>query len=438
MTLALRTCVALAALLFVPGVAGAAAIALTGATVHTVSGPTLENATVVMENGRITAVGRDLAIPAGAEIVRCMGKHVFPGFVSPYTVLGLTEIASVRGTNDYQETGSTNPDIRAEVQINPDSDLLPVARVNGITSALVAPRGGALSGTSALIHLDGWTWEDMTVSAPVGLHVQWPNMTPVHAWWQRKSDEEQKKDRDQAIANLRKAFDDARAYWKARDAEGQSGIPRHDRDVKWDAMRKALRGEIPVMITAPALNQIEAALAFAEEEKLPRVVLVNANDAWRVADELKRRGIAVITSGVLGPPARDDEPYDQTFSVPHRLYQAGVTFCISDGGGVDDAMNARNLPYNAAMAAAFGLPRDEALKAVTLSPARILGVGDRLGSIEPGKIADLVVADGDPLEIATHVERVYIAGRAIPMENRQSRLFEKYDDRPRGPKARKR
>jgi len=214
-------------------------------------------------------------------------------------------------------------------------------------------------------------------------------------------------------------------------------VPRHDRDVKWDAMGKALRGEIPVMFEADALNQIRAVLRFADDLKLPKVVLVGGDDAWRVADELKARDIAVIAGPTLETPRRRSDAYDAAYVAPARLQKAGVRYCISDGGSSFNAMNSRNLPYHAAMAAAFGLPRDEALKSVTLYPAQILGVGDRLGSIEKGKIADLIVTDGDPLEITTHVEQVWVAGREMSLENRQSRLFEKYDGRPRGPMARK-
>jgi imidazolonepropionase-like amidohydrolase len=429
----------LAALVVTPRAAGAETVAFTGATVHTVSGPTLENATIVIENGRIVAVGRDLAPPAGARVVACAGKHIYPGMIAANTVLGLIEVGSVEGSNDFQETGNTNPNVRAEVEVNPESELLPVARLNGITSALVIPRGGALSGTSALMHLDGWNAGDMTIQAPVGLHVQWPNMTPVRGFFfEQRSDEEQMKARDEAIDAIRRNFDDARAYWKAREAEGRAGIPRHDRDVKWDAMGRALRGEIPVYVHANALNQIRAALRFADEQKLTRIVLVGGADAWRAADELKARDIPVIAGGILALPRHNADPYDEAYAVPARLHQAGLRFCISDGGGQFAAMNARNLPYQAAMAAAYGLPRDEALRSVTLYPAQILGVSDRLGSIEPGKIADLVVASGDPLEITTRVEQVWINGRAVAMETRQTRLFEKYDGRPRGSRARKR
>jgi len=414
-------------------------VLFTGATIHPVSGPEITGQSLLIRDGRIAAIGGNVAPPPNTRTVALPGLHIYPGFVSANSVLGLTEINSVQGTNDYQETGSTNPDIRAEVQVNPESELLPVALANGVTSALVVgrARGGALTGTSALMHLSGWTREDMTVRAPVGLHVQWPNMTPIHAFFETRTDEQQAKDRDQAIENIRKAFEDARAYWKARDAESGNAVPRHDRDVKWDAMGKALRGEIPVMFEADALNQIRAVLRFADDLKLPKVVLVGGDDAWRVADELKARDIAVIAGPTLETPRRRSDAYDAAYVAPARLQKAGVRYCISDGGSSFNAMNSRNLPYHAAMAAAFGLPRDEALKSVTLYPAQILGVGDRLGSIEKGKIADLIVTDGDPLEITTHVEQVWVAGREMSLENRQSRLFEKYDGRPRGPMARK-
>jgi imidazolonepropionase-like amidohydrolase len=422
--------------LFAAGSASAETLALTGGTLHTVSGPVIENGTLVIENGKIAALGRDARVPEGARVVSCAGKHVYPGMISANTILGLVEVGSVRGTVDFREAGETNPNIRAEVAINPESDLLPVTRVNGVTTAMVAPRGGTIAGTAAVIHLDGWTYEDMTLQAPVGLFVQWPSLTR-RGFGDRRSEQEMRKAWNESVENLRSAFKDARAYWKAREAEATKGVPRHDRDLKYDAMGRAVRGEIPVLFQASSLTQIRAALRFAEEEKLPRVILVGADDAWRVAHELKARDIAVIAGPMLAMPERRYEPYDQSFTLPEKLREAGVRYCVSDGGGGMDATNARNLPYHAAMAAAFGLPRDEALKSVTLYPAQILGVADRVGSLEVGKVADVFVSDGDPLEIETQVEQVYIAGKPVSMETRHTRLFSKYDHKPRGEKARK-
>jgi imidazolonepropionase-like amidohydrolase len=263
-------------------------------------------------------------------------------------------------------------------------------------------------------------------------------MTPIHAFFILASDEEQNKQRDEAIKVISNAFDDARAYWKARDAEAGKGVPKHDDDVRWDAMRKVLKGEIPVVFHCDALAQIRAVLGFCDQQKLTNVVLLGGYDSWRVADELKRRNIAVIVGGVLATPNRGYEAYDEAFTVAAKLSKAGVRFAIADEGGSFAEANARNVPYQAAMAAAFGLDHDEALKAVTLYPAQILGAGDKVGSIEVGKLADLQITDGDPLLVATHCEQVVVNGKLVPMESRQTRLFHKYDAKPRGPHARKR
>ena len=418
--------------------ARAEVLALTGGTVHPVTGPEIPNGTVLVEGAKITAVGAGIPVPSGAKVIDCTGKHVYPGFVHANTILGLQEISTIEGSDDSRETGNLNPNQRAEVMYNPDSDFLPVARLNGVTTVLTIPGGGAVRGTSALMHLDGWTQEDITVRAPAALHVQWPNMTPIHAFFELRSDEEQAKARDEAIKAIGDAFDDARAYWTARDAESGKGVPRHDDDVRWDAMRKALRGEIPVAFHCDALNQIRAVLRFCDQQKLTNIILLGGYDSWRVADELKRRNIAVIVAGVLATPNRGYESYDEAFTVASKLAKAGVRYCIADEGGGFAAANARNVPYQAAMAEAFGLDHDEALKSVTLYPAQILGAGDKIGSIEVGKLADLQVTDGDPLIIATHCEQVVVNGKVVPMESRQTRLFKKYDERPRGPHARKR
>jgi imidazolonepropionase-like amidohydrolase len=418
--------------------ARAEVLALTGGTVHPVTGPEIANGTVLVEGAKITAVGSGIAVPSGAKVIDCTGKHVYPGFVHANTILGLQEISTIEGSDDSRETGNLNPNQRAEVMYNPDSDFLPVTRLNGVTTVLTIPGGGAVRGTSALMHLDGWTQEDITVRAPAALHVQWPNMTPIHAFFELRSDEEQAKARDEAIKAIGDAFDDARAYWTARDAESGKGVPRHDDDVRWDAMRKALRGEIPVAFHCDALNQIRAVLRFCDQQKLTNIILLGGYDSWRVADELKRRNIAVIVAGVLATPNRGYESYDEAFTVASKLAKAGVRYCIADEGGGFAAANARNVPYQAAMAEAFGLDHDEALKSVTLYPAQILGAGDKIGSIEVGKLADLQVTDGDPLIIATHCEQVVVNGTVVPMESRQTRLFKKYDERPRGAHARKR
>lgn len=406
-------------------------IVLSGGTVHTVSGETLEDAQVLMDAGKIRAVGRNLSLPGGTQIVDVRGKHVYPGLISPNTVLGLVEIGAVRATVDTSEPGAVNPNARAEVSINPDSELLPVARANGILTALSVPQpvggddnpGSGIAGTSALIKLDGWTWEDMTLSAPVGLHVFWPQMTINRDPRFPKSPEDQQVDLDKRLRQLRDTFATARAYLRGKQAAAR-GTPLAT-DLRWEAMTAVMEGKIPVFVHANEIKQIKAALEWTADEQL-RMVLVGGQDAWRVADLLKVRDIPVIISSVLSLPERRWEAYDTPFTNPLKLQKAGVRFCIANDGSAFAAPQDRNLPYQAGMAAAYGLPKEEALKAITLYPAQILGMGARLGSIDVGKDATVLVTTGDPLEITSRVEMAYIQGREIDLANRQKRLYEKY------------
>ena len=401
-------------------------IALVGGTLVTVSGDTIPSGTILFDQGKIVALGTSVALPDGTEQIDVSGKWVYPGLIAANTVLGLTEINAIRATRDYAEVGDIKPNVRVEVGLNPDSELLPVARANGITLALTVPRGGLISGTSAVIMLDGWTWEQMTLKAPVGLHIFWPFMGVRTAPWIRKSKEEQVRDRDRRIARIRQAFADARAYWKAKRAEiADKNIPYHDTDLRWEAMRPVLEGEIPVFVHADEIRQIEAALDWARSENI-RLVLVGGYDAWRVADRLKEQQVPVIIGGVHRRVLRRWEPYDTPFTLARKLYEAGVTFCIASEGSPFGAAHERNLPYQAATAAAYGLPRTEALKAVTLYPAQILGIDDRAGSLEPGKDATLIVTTGDPLEITTQVTMEFIQGRKVDLSSKQTQLYEKY------------
>ncbi|RMD90930.1 MAG: hypothetical protein D6813_08430 [Calditrichaeota bacterium] len=400
-------------------------IALVNGTVHTVSGAVIENGTVLFVDGKIQAVGTNVELPPATETIDVTGKHIYPAMIAANTALGLVEINAVRATRDFAEVGDIKPNVRAEVALNPDSELLPVTRANGVALAQSVPLGGLISGTSALIMLDGWTWEEMTLKAPMGVHVRWPYMAPIRSPFVRRSVEEQLKERDKQLRKIREAFAEARAYMKAKEAEKQKGVPYHDTDLRWEAMIPVLKKEIPVFVHANEIRQIEAAIDWAGSEDI-NMVLVGGMDAWRVADELKAKNIPVILGGVHNLPMRRWEPYDTPFTVAKKLYEAGVKFCIGSTGSPFEAPNTRNLPYHAATAAAYGLPKEEALKAVTLYPAEILGVADRVGSIDVGKDATLIVTDGDPLEIRTHVEMEFIQGRKIDLESKHTQLYTKY------------
>jgi imidazolonepropionase-like amidohydrolase len=361
------------------------------------------------------------------------GKHVYPGLIDANTVVGLVEIGSVAGGVDIAETGSINPQVQTAIAINPDSELIPVTRANGITHVVAAPEGGLVSGTSSLVRLSGWTWEDLSAARPVALHIQWPSFAIRRGGGggpPPPSEEDQKKDRDEALKKIRRLFEDARAYARAKSAAHAADRPL-DPDAALEAMLPVIDGKVPVIVAASQAAQIKSAISWAESEGV-RLILLGAGDVAREAALLKEKNIPVIVDGVLSVPSRDDDPYDAAYSVAARLAQAGVRFCISSGGGSFASAMVRNLPYHAAMAAAHGLPKDVALRAVTLSAAEVLGVGADLGSIEKGKSASLILTDGDPLEIRTKVLASWIDGRSAPLEdNKHDRLYRKYAQRPR-------
>ncbi len=400
-------------------------IALTGGTIHPVVGEPIENGTIVFDKGKIIAIGTQVELPDNCRVISVEGLHVYPVLIAANTVIGLVEIPAVRATRDFAEVGEIKPNVRAETAINPDSEIIPVTRANGIGLALSVPQGGLISGTSALIMLDGWTWEQMTLKAPVALHVRWPSMAIRKGPRVKQSPAEQQKAIDAKIQKIRQAFADARAYWKAKQAEKTRGIPYHDTDSRWEAMIPVLKGEVPVFVHANTVREMKAAIAWAEEEGI-QLVIVGGYDAWRIADELKERNIPVIIAGIHRLPLRRWEAYDTPFSVAAKLSKAGVKFCIATEGSPFGAAHERNLPYHAATAAAYGLPREEALKAVTLYAAEILGVADRVGSLEVGKDATLMVTTGDPLEITTQVKQMFLQGRQIDLSSRHTQLYQKY------------
>jgi imidazolonepropionase-like amidohydrolase len=416
----------------VTGAATAEVVAFTNATLHPVSGPPIEDGAMLVEGGKITAVGREVVIPDGARRVELEGKHLYPSFIHPFSALGLVEIGSVRGTVDTTEVGDVNSNVRAEVAFHADSQLLPVTTSGGVLVAHVTPRGGLLNGTSAVMRLAGWNWRQMTLAAPVAMHLDFPDLLPPTGGFRRRSQDEVDKEKKRALEVLDRVAAEARAYDTARRAAEAGSGPAVDHDARLEALRPVLAGELPLFIQAAERTQIEAALDWAAEQELTNLVLVAGTDAAYLAERLAADEVPVILNGVLRQPARDWEPYDSAYTAAARLHEAGVSFAIGDGGSSFGAANARNLPFHAAMAAAFGLPREIALRSVTLSAAELLGVADRLGSLEPGKDATFIVTDGDPLEILTRIESSWLEGVQIdPESDRQRRLYRRYDSRPR-------
>jgi imidazolonepropionase-like amidohydrolase len=404
-------------------------VAIRNATIYPVTSAPIPNGTIVFVNGVITAVGTNVTIPAGATVIDGSGLSVYPGLIDSGSQVGLTEISSVAGTNDTTELGELNPNARAEIAVNPHSNLIPVTRVNGVTTVIAEPEGGIISGQSALIQLAGWTAKEMVLKAPVALHIHFPRLRSAPFIEQPQDEEaekEAKKNYTNEVDKLHDLLRDAQAYAKAAAAKSKdSTVRRFDRDVLLDALVAAVEGREPVIMHANLARDIRAALKFADEFKL-KVILADAADVAQVIPELKARNAAVILGPILALPPREDDPYDLIFTNAKTLYDNGIRFSIQSS----DAHNARNLPYHAAMCAAFGLPKDVALKAITIFPAEIFGVADRIGSLEPGKIANVIVTDGDPLEIVTQVQRVFIGGEDIPMETNQTLLYKKFLQRP--------
>lgn len=406
---------------------------ITDATLYPVSSAPIENGRMLIDKGRIVALGDAASVPdqAGATVISLKGKRVYPGLVSANTALGLTEISAVRATLDTTESGAMNPNARALVAVNADSELLPVTRANGVLAALAVPRAGPaglIAGTSALVQLDGWNWEDMGLVPEVALHVTLPSMrlnSALYPTLPSQRVEEMQRMTSERLKSLEDAFEAAAAYAKARTSDQTTPI-----DSRWEAMLPVFAGKRAVFFTANELAQIRYALSFAERFSL-KIVVVGGMEAWRVADLLRDRSVPVIIAGVHRLPLRREEETSAPFQLAARLSAAGVKFCIARGGGEFDAAMERNLPFDAATAAAHGLARDEALKAITLYPAQILGAADQLGSLERGKLASFFVTDGDPLEIRTQVERIFIQGREVPLSDRQTSLNKKYEEKYR-------
>jgi imidazolonepropionase-like amidohydrolase len=398
--------------------------ALTNVVLHVGTGETVPGASVLVQGGRIKSVSKNgQDFPAGTTILDGKGLHVYPGMIDAATVLGLTELGSARETHDFAEGGDFQPDLRASIAINPDSELIPVTRANGVLTVVTRPTGSIIAGQSALIDLAGWTPKEMAVVDPVALHVEFPQ--PFQGFMVGNPNRlgiaraVTRKQREEKIRRLKELFQQATAYDEARKAD-----PKQPTNPRLEALVSYARGQKPVVIQANRKQEITEALKVADELKL-KMILSGGLDAWKVAGELKKRDVPVIVGPVMALPDEPYDPYDAPYAGPARLHEAGVRFCIRSAG----QENTRNLPYEAAMAASYGLPPDEALKAVTLYPAQILGVADQLGSIEPGKRANLVLTNGDVLQASTQVLGLFIDGRPLQPTSKQTRLYERYRER---------
>ncbi len=407
-------------------------IAIRNARIVTVSGADIENGTVVIRDGKIEAVGTNVSVPAGAQTIDGRGLSVYPGMIDAGTNMGLVEVPQgANGTVDLSEVGDFNPNAKAIIAVNPHSAHIAVTRVEGITNTLTAPTGGLISGQAALINLLGTAPKEMAVVPQAALVINYPRtgfggggfgggfQQPPNLADTLTANERQ-------VEQIRKMLRDAEAYGRAQDAYAKDkSLPRPDRNVVLEPLVPYVRGEQPVIFRADREAEIRGAVRFAEEMKLKPIIL-GGNDAWKVASLLKEKNVPVILTGIFSLPSREDDAYDSLYENPAKLQQAGVRFCISTG---DAGPEVRNLAQYAGMAAAFGLSKADAVKSVTLYPAQILNVADRLGSIEVGKMANLVVTDGDLLEIRTRIRFLLIDGRPVVLSSRHTELNDAFKNR---------
>jgi imidazolonepropionase-like amidohydrolase len=394
------------------------------ATIVTVSGPRITGGTVVMQGGKITAVGAAAATPAGATVIDGTGMFVYPGMINAGTEIGLSEIESVPGGEDQQEVGQFNPHDVALTAVNPFSESIPLPRYNGITSALTMPRGGLISGTASLIDLSGWTGDQMAIKRSAALIVNYPRVAGGRGGRGGGGGADQV---NAGVKQLQDYFTQAKEYSdiKAKLAGGAPG--RQTINLPMEAMVAVVRGELPVIFNAETAGQIRGALAFADSFKL-KAIIRGGRESWQLADTLAARKVPVILGPMYAMPD-PGSPYDEVFATPAVLIKAGVVIAFSTNGATD----VRNLPFEVAMAEPYGLSPDDAIKAVTLSTAQIFGVADRYGSIETGKVANLFVSNGDPMDPRSNVKFLFIRGELVPLVDRHTKLYEEFRARPKPP-----
>jgi imidazolonepropionase-like amidohydrolase len=398
------------------------AVAITGATVHVGNGQVLNNATVIMADGKITAVGTGISVPTGAKRVDAQGKHVYPGLILSASNLGLVEIGSVRASSDVREIGDLNPDVRSITAYNVDSKVINTLRSNGVLLANVVPEGGIVSGTSSVVQLDAWTPKDAGYKVDEGVHINMPLLMagPTRRFGGFGGPNAQQpvdpvKEGLDKVEKLKTFFQQAKAY----NAEGT-----HDRtNLKFEAVKGLFDKSQKLYVHANTVKQMLVALDFVKEFGFD-VVIVGGSDSWQIADLLKQNNVSVILNQMHSLPTAEDDDVDQPYKTPAMLQKAGVTFAINDE---DEQNRGRNLMFNAGTAAAYGLTKEQALQAITLNAAKCLGIEKQTGSIEVGKDANVIISDGDILDMRTsQVTDAYIQGRQINLDNKQKQLDERY------------
>jgi len=388
---------------------------LLNGTLHVGNGQVIENSAVAMQYGKIlwTADARVIRLDATAKIIDVAGKHIYPGFIAPNTTLGLREIELVRATNDQNEVGEFNPNTRALVAYNTDSRVIPTVRSNGVLIAQSVPQGGRIPGTSSVFKLDGWNWEDAVLKADDGVHLVWPVMQTRTGWWAEPGTSNENKNYVKQVSEVYDFLEQAKSYCLSKPEKT---------NLRFEAMRGVFDKTQNLYVHAHYVRDILSAIELAKRFDV-RMVLVGGRDSWMITNELKENNIPVILRRTHSLPANPEDDIDQPYKTAKQLHDAGVMFCLSDNG----FWQQRNLPFQAGTAVAYGLPYEEAVKAITANTAAILGIADRVGSVEEGMDATLIVSSGDALDMRTNnIEVAFINGQPIQLKNHQDENYERY------------
>ena len=396
-------------------------VAFINGTAHIGNGKVLTSAIVVIRGQKIEMVedirGMKLDYKSFDTVIDLAGKHIYPGLINTNNVLGLHDAEAVRATVDFVEVGALNSHVRSLIAYNTDNIIIPTVRTNGVLYTQVTPRGNLISGSSSVMALDGWNWEDAVLLADDGIHVNFPRH-PSYRYEEERRNKEMQKHYEEEVLRLSRFFTDAAAYLKQKNAA--------EKNIRFEAMRAVLTGKSNLYLHADRAADIQAALNFAEEKQIIKPVLVGGRDAWQLTTLLKKRNVPVMLNRVFDLPDRQDEDIDLLYRVSYLLQKDSVLFCLQLEGDME-AMHSRNLPFNAGATVAYGLDKEQALAAISLNAAKILGLADRIGSLEAGKMASFVISSGDLLDMRSSlVEAVYIAGKKIDLNNHQSDLYNKY------------
>lgn len=402
-------------------------VVIMNATIHIGNDSVIQNGIVGIKNGKIVEVidasKNKVELGNYDEKIDATGKHVYPGLIAPNSTLGLTEIESVRATNDFREVGATLPNVRSVIAYNTDSKIIPTVRTNGVLLAQITPRGGLVSGTSSVLMLDGWNWEDAAYKIDDGIHVNWPRMQ-TRNWNDNESTlgaPEKNKEYEKQVNELKKLFSEAKAYNELETKE--------EKNIRFESMAGLFNGEQNLYIHANNVKEIVEAVNFSKSYNVKHTVIVGGQDSWMVTDLLKENNVSVIVNRVHDLPGKAEDDVDLPFKLPYLLHKAGVLFCLNNEGDME-AMGTRNLPFMAGTAAAYGLTKEQALAAVTLNTAKILGVAKTTGSIETGKDANLFISSGDALDMrSNNVTHAFVKGKQIDLNNEQKELYEKYKNK---------